>query len=178
LKKQNKWIKLVVGKIKVMQERRFYNFNIPGGNQNRPNPLWSILIAIFALVVLFFLARFIFRILYILSPIFLIAAAIIDHKVIVNYFKWIVKLFKDNLIIGVVASVLTIFGFPLVSAYLAGKAFFNKRLKDAKKEYEKQTKGEEVDYEVLDSEPLELKELDREKRDTGRNDSNEYEELF
>lgn len=161
-----------------MQERRYYNFNIPGGNQNRPNPLWSILIAIFALVTLFFLARFIFRILYILSPVFLIAALIIDHKVVVNYFKWILKLFKDNLIIGVIASILTAFGFPLVAAYLAGKAFFNKRLKDVKKEYERQTKGEVVDYEELDSEPLDLKELDKEKRDTHRNDSNEYEELF
>ena len=162
-----------------MQERRFYNFNIPGSGQNQPNPLWSILIAIFALVTLFFLARFIFRILYILYPLFLIAAAIIDHKVIVNYVKWIVKLFKDNLIIGVVASVLTIFGFPLVSAYLAGKAFFNKRLKEAQKEYERQTKGEIVDYEELDSEPLELKELDQEKRTTNRtDDSNEYEDLF
>lgn len=161
-----------------MQERRFYNFNIPGGNQNRPNPLLSVLVAVFVLVTLFFLARFLFRILYILSPLFIIAAAIIDHRVIVNYFKWIVKLFRDNLPVGIVVSVLTIFGFPLVAAYLAGKAFFNKRLKDAKKEYERQTQGEEVDYEVLESEPLELKELDREKRDSDHNDSNEYEELF
>lgn len=157
-----------------MQDNRFYGFNIPGGRQNNSNPLMSILIAVLVLVALFILARFIFRILFILSPLFIIAAAIIDHKVIVNYAKWIVKLFKNNLPIGIVASILTVIGFPLVAAYLAGSAYFNKRIKDAKKEHERQTQGEIVDFEELDSEPLELPDLEPKKDQS----NNEYEELF
>jgi preprotein translocase subunit SecF len=159
-----------------MQERKFYGFNIPGGRQNNSNPLMSILIAVLVLVALFILARFIFRILYILSPLFIIAAAIIDHRVIVNYAKWIGKLFKNNLPMGIVASILTVIGFPLVSVYLAGSAYFSKRLKEAKKEHERQTEGEVVDFEELDSEPLELRELDTEEEQ--KNNNNEYEELF
>jgi hypothetical protein len=157
-----------------MEERNFYGFNIPG--RRNPNPLWSILMGVFFLVVLFFLARFIFRILYFLSPIFLIAALIIDYKVVLNYGKWLVKMVKQNPIMGIGAIVLSIFGFPLVSVYLLGRALFNKRIKDVEQEFEKRTKGEMVDFEEIDSEPLRLRELEE---DTPkRKESNEYEDLF
>jgi hypothetical protein len=141
------------------------------------------LAAVFVLVTLFFLARFIFRLLYFLSPVFLIATAIIDHKVIVDFVRWIAKLFKDKRVIGLVATVLTIFGFPLVSVFLLGRALFNKRLQDAQREFERQTKGEEVDYEELDTITLELDELKRE-QDQARNsrrksgDSDPFDSLF
>ena len=166
-----------------MQKRRYYYTNISGGRQRQPNFLWGALAAVFVLVTLFFLARFIFRLLYFLSPVFLIATAIIDHKVIVDFVRWIAKLFKDNWVIGLVATVLTIFGFPLVSVFLLGRALFNKRLQDAQREFERQTKGEEVDYEELDTITLELDELKRE-QDQARNsrrksgDSDPFDSLF
>jgi len=157
-----------------MEDRRSYNFNIPGSNNN--NPLWSVLIGVFALVALYFIARFIFRILYFLAPLFLIAALILDYKVVVNYGKWLVKLFKQNLIVGIGASLLTVFGFPLVSAYLAGRAFFNYRIKQVEKIHQQETDGEIVDFEELNSEPLTLPELEKEK--SKNEDYNEYEDLL
>lgn len=157
-----------------MDQNNFSRFNIPG--RNNRNPLWSILIGVFFLVSLFFVARFIFRILYFLSPLFIIAAAIIDHKVIVNYAKWLVNLVKQNAVLGIGAILMSIFGFPLVSVYLLGRALFNKRIKEAEQAFETQTKGEIVDFEELDSEPLKLRELEE---DTPKRQAdNEYEDLF
>ena len=157
-----------------MDQNNFYRFNIPGNN-NR-NPLWSILIGVFFLVALFFIARFIFRILYFLSPLFLIAALVIDYKVVLNFGKWLINLVKQNAVLGIGAIVLSVFGFPLVSVYLAGRALFNKRIKEAEQAYETRTKGEIVDFEELDSEPLQLRELEE---DTPkRKENNEYEDLF
>ncbi len=134
---------------------------------------------VFFLVVLFFLARFIFRILYFLSPIFLIAALIIDYKVVVNYGKWLVNTVKQNPLLGICAIVLSIFGSPLVSVYLLGRPLFNKRIKDVEQEFEKRTTGEIVDFEEIDSEPLRLRELEEDIEDTPkRKESNEYEDLF
>lgn len=158
-----------------MDQRNFYRFNMPG--RNNPNPLWSILIGVFFLVALFFVARFIFRILYFLSPLFLIAALIIDYKVVVNYGKWLVSLVKKNAVLGIGAIVMSIFGFPLVSVYLAGRALFNKRIKEAEQAYETKTQGEVVDFEELDSEPLQLRELEEEPPQKRKAD-NEYEDLF
>lgn len=157
-----------------MDQNNFSRFNIPG--RNNRNPLWSILIGVFFLVALFFVARFIFRILYFLSPLLIIAAAIIDHTVIVNYAKWLVKLVKQNAVMGIGAIVMSVFGFPLVSVYLLGRALFNKRIKEAEQAFETQTKGEVVEFEELDSEPLKLRELEEET--PKRKADNEYEDLF
>ena len=157
-----------------MTERRTYGFNIPGNNGN---PLVSILIGVFFLVALYFVASFIFKILYYLSPLFLIAALIIDYKVVTGYVKWIANTFRQNIVVGIVATLLTVFGFPLVSAFLLGKAFLKKRIRQVEKEVENRTKGEEVEFEELESEPLRLPELEKERPQTKRND-NEYEELF
>lgn len=157
-----------------MDQNNFSRFNIPG--RNNRNPLWSILMGVFFLVTLFFVARFIFRILYFLSPIFLIAALVIDHKVVLNYGKWLIKLVKQNAVMGIGAILMSVFGFPLVSVYLLGRALFNKRIKEAEQAFEVQTKGEVVEFEELDSEPLKLRELEEET--PKRKADNEYEDLF
>jgi len=158
-----------------MQNRRTFNFG-NSGNNNPGNLLWSVLLGIMVLAGLYFLARFIFRILYFLSPLIIIATLIIDHKVVINYGKWIISLFKQNIVFGIGATLLTIFGFPVVSTFLLGRALFNKRVKQAEQAFEQQTHGELVDFEELDSEPLRLPELDEEV--SKRKSSGEYEDLF
>lgn len=157
-----------------MQYRQQFNFG--NGGNNSGNLLWSVLVGIFVLVGLYFLARFIFRILYFLSPLLLIATLIIDHKVVVNFGKWVVNLFRQNVVLGIGATLLSIFGFPIVTTFLFGKALLNRRIKQAEAEHERQTKGEMIDYEELDSEPLDLRQLEKETRT--REEDNEYEDLF
>lgn len=165
-----------------------YNRNPYSGGRGNGSigSVTGIIIGIGVLVLLFFIARLAFRILYFLSPIFLIATLFIDHKVVVNYLKWIRDLYKRDIIIGVGATILSIFGFPILSAFLFGKALFRKRVKDAAEEARVRQEGKLIDYEEVDDEPLDLKRLEEQKRrraaeeeQRSRRDSgSEYEDLF
>ena len=151
-------------------------------NNNSSNPfssIFSIIMVVLIMLGLFYMARFIFTILYYLSPIMLIAALIIDHKVVTGYAKWIVGLFKKNPIMGIGSVLLTAIGFPVVTTFLLGKALFKKRIKAAQEEAEKARKGEFIEYEELDTKPLELPELEpRKAQKKQSSDSSEYDELF
>jgi len=146
----------------------------------------AVIMALAVLVVLFFVARFVFNILYYLSPIFLIATLFIDRNVIFDYLKWIRKLFKRDIIIGVGATILSIFGFPLLSAFLFAKALFKKRVKDAAEEVRMQREGRLIEYEEVDDEPLDLRRLEEQnrrraaeqERNRKRDSDSEYEDLF
>jgi uncharacterized membrane protein len=151
-------------------------------NNNSSNPfssIFSIIMIILVMLGLFYLARFIFTILYYLSPIMLIAALVIDHKVVTGYAQWIVGLFKKNPIMGIGSVLLTAIGFPVVTTFLLGKALFKKRVKAAKEEAEKARKGEFIEFEELDTKPLELPELEtRKAKKKDAPDSSEYDKLF
>lgn len=118
------------------------------------NP-WKAIIGVAVIVVflvgLFMLARFVFRLLAFLSPLMLIAALIIDYKVVIDYFKWIRNTFRRDAIAGVIIAILSVFGFPVLSAYFLGRALLKKQIKKAKTEYERRRDGDLVEYEELDT---------------------------
>jgi ABC-type multidrug transport system fused ATPase/permease subunit len=140
-----------------MSRRREYQFN---GNS------WTgIIVFVLAFLALFFIANSIFRILSFIAPLLLIAAAIIDYKVIVNFVKWLIGLVKDNIWMGLGAILLTIVGYPVVFAFLLGKALLNRRIKKVNEELKNQRDGEFIEYEEVESRPniLELPELKKQK---------------
>lgn len=112
-----------------------------------------IIVLVAALIAVFFIARGIFKILSFLAPILLIAAAIIDHTVIVNYAKGLVDLTKRNLLVGLGAILLSVIGYPVVFAYLLGRALMNKKIKNMEEEERIHREGKLVDYEELESRP-------------------------
>lgn len=149
--------------------------NNSGSSINTVNTIIGIVLMVIALVVMFYIARFIYRLLWILSPLAIIAALVIDRNVVINFGKWIINLFKQNTIAGIVSVALTAIAFPLVSVFLLGRAFLSKKVKEMKEEQELRTKGEFIEFEELDSKPLELPELDKQEEPKKGND---YEELF
>lgn len=123
------------------------------------NPLSIIiglLIFIIIMVGLFTLTRFIFTLLYYISPILIVATAIIDHKVIVGYFKWLVGLYKREPLMAAGATLLSIFGFPVLSAFLLGKALLNRRIRSVEAQIKQQKADQFIDYEEIESTKLEL----------------------
>lgn len=131
------------------------------------NPFNLIIGALFMvlfLVGLYYIARFIFTILLYLSPILLIATLVIDHKVVLGYIKWLVGLLKSSPVTGMIAVLVSVFGFPLVSAYLLGKALLKKRIRQVTEEAKVAREGEFIEYEELDSEPLDLTRLEQQSR--------------
>ncbi|MEM9822827.1 MAG: hypothetical protein AAF985_17230 [Bacteroidota bacterium] len=143
------------------------------------NSLGSILTLVFIFVALYFIATSIFKILSWAAPFLLIGALIINHKVVLSYGKWILKLVQDNPAMGIGAILLTIFGFPIISGYLFGKALLYRKVDKMRQEYETRTEGEYIEYEEVDDvelkEPtLKLPQMQKQKRERG----NEYEQLF
>ena len=151
-------------------------------NGQRVNPVIGALFMVLFLVALFMLARFIFRILYFLSPIALIATLIIDYRVVVNYLKWLVTLVRGNTLLGAGAILLSVIGFPVVTAYLLVRAIFSRRVRQMEKEMETRRKGEYIEYEELDSEPLDLKELREEEpsrpQEKKKSSESDYDQYF
>ena len=110
----------------------------------------------------------------------IVAALIIDHKVVLGYVKWVIGLLRENLLLGIGATVLSIVGFPVLSAFLLGKALLKKQVKKAQEEAEAPHKGEYIEFEELDSEPLELPPIEKaeKKQERKAKQDNQYDEFF
>lgn len=140
------------------------------------------LVVVFAVILgVYFIAKGIFTLLYWLSPFLLVGALLLNYNVVVDYVKMLVKLFKQNAIVGIVAMVLTALAYPFVAAYLFGRAFFASKFSgllfnkiQEKKEEKSFTEYEEVteEEEFMEEEFLDLKEIKKEPQ------GNEYDNLF
>ena len=166
------------------------------GSSNPLGNLTFIAMAIGALILLFFLARIAFNIVYWIAPFLFLATLVIDYKVVVDYGKWVLGLFKMNPLYGLGASVVTFFVYPVVAFFLFGKALVKKKIGSMKEQLDKKVNGEYAEYEevetvetdfVPDGESLinekDLIELPTIKPKVKQaqpksNNSNEYEDLF
>ncbi len=159
-----------------MQYRQKSEFNIGG---NSTSSITGVILMVFFLIALFYLARFVFQILYFLAPVMLIATLIIDYKVVWGYLQWIGRNLKSNPVLGIGAILLSVFAFPLVAAFLLGKALLKRKVNQVQDEVEKKRAGEYVEFEeIVEEPPLRLPELEEEPRPVRRKENNEYDNLF
>lgn len=146
------------------------------------NPFSSIIgvtLGILFLLGLFFIARFIFTILYYLSPIMIVAALIVDYRTVVGYGKWLVAQVKRKPLLGIGAILLTVLAFPLVSLFLLGKALLKKKVREVEEEARQQRQGEYIEYEELDSESIDLDRLqERRKEEPEPRRRSNYDDFF
>lgn len=159
------------------------------------NPFNSILSIIFLVAIfigLYYLATGIFKILSFLTPVMLIAALVIDHRVVVNYGKWLVNTLRTNFVMGLGAILLMVFGYPIIAGYLLMKAFLSKKMESVQSEFQERSRERysdfeevtsdptEVDYEDLSEKPLDLNAPRRPEpnKRTAKNDDSEYDQFF
>ena len=102
-----------------------------------------------ALIAVFFIARAIFSLLYLAAPLLIIAAAIIDYTVIINYVKMIGKLVKRSPIMGIAAGALSVFFYPVVFLFLFGQAMLYRKVNKIQKEAKQQRENEYIEYEEI-----------------------------
>ena len=116
---------------------------------------FSLLIGIAFLVLLlgglFFVFQGVYLILMYLSPVLLVAALLLDHKVILSYGQWLLKKFKSNFIGGVSWTLISLFGFPFVSALLCFRAYISYR-SDSISQDANDPQGEYIEYEIVEEE--------------------------
>ena len=116
------------------------------------------IIAIVAIMLVFFLITQLVKILWWLAaalmPILLIATLIINRNVVFDFVKSIGRLYKTNLPMGIIATILTVVGSPFVVLFLFGKAMLVRKIDKFKKEAEVENEnkfGEYIQYEEVDS---------------------------
>jgi len=143
--------------------------------QYRSNPLGGVigLLVIIGIVYLLFLTvKGVWNILAFLAPILFIIAMVLRFKVVTDYGKMLWNTTKEEPVRGIAYTILSVLGFPLVSAFLFFKAFTLRKV-------EKMTKPKYDDYEEVteDEDFLELPEIEVTKQSKDSS-SSEYEELF
>jgi hypothetical protein len=143
---------------------------------NASNAIVGILFLIAVLFVLFWLAKSVFTILAWLAPALFIAALIINYRSVLNYGKWLLNQLKSNPLNGILFSILTVVGFPVVALLLFGRALLTKKMKALEKSYIEQREGVYVDYEIVDENEtvLHLPPLEERKQPA----KDDYEQLF
>jgi len=159
--------------------------------QSRPNPfrsVFGIVFLVLAIMAIFWLVKGVMTILSWLMPVLFIATLIIDHKVVVNYGKWIGGLLKNNLPYGIGAVLFTLFASPVVAVYLFGKAMLKRQVRKMQTTVEEKQRGQTTDYEevVEDDFEFDLKEeeeiipleIPKTTRRLRQEDKNSYDDLF
>nr|MBS0037467.1 hypothetical protein [Saprospiraceae bacterium] len=150
-------------------------------NNKKVNPLntiFSLVMLVIVFMLIFFVARGVFRLLTWLAPFLFIATLILDYKVVLAYGKYLLRTLDRNIYWGIIMTVLTVIGFPLVIAFLFGKALLFRKVDRVVKEKEQKQKEEFVPYEEVEDEDddaneyLDLPEFQNEK------DRDRYQRFF
>jgi hypothetical protein len=126
-------------------------------------------LALLGIVIYFALKGFIWFIFF-FAWIFLLVAAILDYKVIINFGKRLLNLLKRKPLYGIGAVILSGVLYPFLFFILMMRAVLSKFVKKVNFDipgfdFQQQSQKEEfVDYEEVEEEHLELKEIELRKR--------------
>lgn len=117
----------------------------------------GIVIAVAVLYVLFSIVGWVLGLLYKYSFLVLIAALIVDYRVVLSYVKAIKGLFERNPVYGLIATLATVAFYPFVFLYFLGMGLFKKKMKEARQEADVRRNGKWTDYEELSAdEPIDV----------------------
>jgi hypothetical protein len=139
------FFKLKIQKMAYQQKFEYRSSGSPLGF------LWGLVLMALFFVGLFFLAKGIFNILAFVAPFLLVITLLIDYRVVTGYAKWVLGLFRTNLIGAIAMTALTIFGFPVVIGYLFFKSLVTRKVRNLQEDYERRRDGELVDFEEIES---------------------------
>lgn len=161
----------------------YKEFRVGGGGSNPFGFLGPVLILALIFVGLYFIAKGIFAVLAWAAPVLLIITLFLDYTVFTDFFKFIVRLLKDNTLLAILLILASFFGFPILAGYLFFKAVMRRSLKSAVKKAQREqqtyTEYEEVNDQADDDQFLELPPLHKDVRTKeSKRDTNDYEDLF
>lgn len=149
-----------------------------GGNNNPFGFIGPLLILAGFFAVLFLIARGVFKLLYFIGPVLLIIAIILDYKAVIEFLQSAWNLLVKNPLMGIMAIVLGIVFWPVLTGYIFFKALGRRKLKKVldtmEQERNSYTEYEEV---VEDDSFLQLPELNKPKENPIYRD-NKYDQLF
>jgi hypothetical protein len=137
-------------------------------SSGKRNPLLSLLITVATLGVIYLVASGLFWLLQKIAIFLLVVTAIIDYKVILDYFKWIGAMVQRSPLSGILMGALTIVAYPVVIAFLFFKALLKRIFNNVVKNQQQfnpnqpqhaQNEDEYIEYEEIKEEPIERPKL-------------------
>ncbi|HRQ29906.1 MAG TPA: hypothetical protein PLU49_07510 [Saprospiraceae bacterium] len=142
-----------------MQERKYY-FQDSGSL----NKAWIGLLFMGILIFLIFLLlKSLYKILWIASPVLIIATLIIDRQVIFRYLRMVKRLISRNFLTGLILVILSILVFPFLSVGMLANAILNRKIRSKAKEFGQVSPHEEFSaYEEMDIDLPKVKETEKE----------------
>ena len=150
------------------------------------NGIIGFIFMVLVFVALFFVAKGVFTVLSWIAPVLIVLALLINYRTILNYFKFMLSLLQRNPLGGIIAILLSVFGFPILAGVLFGKSILDRKVRKLNQAYQAQEQGEYVEYEEvikpekesrLDLPPLEKDAKPQEQEKPAAKD-NRYEDLF
>lgn len=162
-----------------MNSHRVYSYRSSG------NPLGMIvalLITAGILYLLFMAVGLALKLLLYAAPVLFIATLIINYRLVTDYFSGLVGSFRRHWPSGLFRLALTLLAFPIVIAWLFFKALLFKKMAQRTADSAYRPAGyspesEQVDYEELETRPLDAPEkLQADKQP--RQEDNRYDQLF
>jgi hypothetical protein len=129
------------------------------------------LIFLMIILLFFYLSFQIYKILFLLTPLFIIVALAIQPKVVWEYVKNIAANFKNNFLGGLFHLMVQIIGMPIVSIGLIFKAWVYKKLGTINNQINDEE--EFTPYDEVENHKFDLSEKPKKERA-----SNRYDELF
>lgn len=144
-------------------------------NLGKTNPLMFLVVFVFALLALYWLAKGVFTILTWAFPIVVIATAVINYRVLLGYGRWVIDNFKRSPVIGIVIAVLTVMAYPFVGLFLLYRAISSKS-KPEESTHGESVQGDYIKYEDVEQgeDFLDLSDIEKSAPEI----KNRYDELF
>ena len=133
----------------------------------------SLLIFAGVILLLFWLAKAVFKVLAFAAPALIILSLIINYKTAVNFFKSIINRFSTNWPYAVLMVLLCVFAFPLVAGYLFFKSILDRNVGKVRQKMDEQRYGIETEFEEMESE-IRMDEFE----ESSTKKSNPYDELL
>ena len=166
-----------------MARRTYYN-----SKSNGPfGSIMSLLMVFVFFAALFYVASFVFKLLWWIAPVLLLITLLMDHKIVTGYIEWVWSKLKVNPIMGIAFVLLTFFGFPVVAGYLFGKLMLRRKITKMTETMQQRggrTFAEDedyVDYEEVKSEPrtrIEIPKADLPPKMKEKPENNKYDDFF
>ena len=110
-----------------------------GGNPNNPfGSIINLLIFFGILVGMYFLIGGVFKLLYLIAPVLLIATLIINYRIVADYAIGVFETFRTDILWGVVKVIFTVLCYPMVIGWLFAKSLIYRKVDKMKENFDAQ----------------------------------------
>lgn len=149
-----------------------------GSNPSNPMGfLGPLLILALIFTVLFFFFKGLFWVLNIVAPILFVLTLILDYTVVKDFFTFVLRLLRNNPLLGILAIVLTFFGYHIITGFLFVNALLRRKVK---KQFDVLKKREETfsEYTEINEEEDDFLELPPLPKQKEKKQDNPYDDMF